>query len=357
MSEEPEAPWYTQLHWQILIGLLVALAYALAVRAAVDMPQIPDAEVAGESATAAADVAIERSVETARANARAAETLEPWRAPFSFAGDVFLRLLKLIVLPLILTSVITGIMRLSSPSELGRLGLLTIGYYVVTSLLAVTLGMLVVNTLRPGEGLDLTVGGEAELEPTPLSDVFLNIVPDNIFAALSSGEMLPTIFVAIITGLAILLLGQKVDLVRRAINQAHQIVMLLTDWVMKTAPVGVGALLVSTLLDPELADLGQFFGDMGMYMASVLGGLGLHALVVLPLLLWLVARTNPWKYAQALSPALLTAFSTASSSATYPVTLECVTERAGVSEKSADFVLPIGATVNMDGTALYEAVA
>ncbi|MFW5968100.1 MAG: dicarboxylate/amino acid:cation symporter, partial [Persicimonas sp.] len=289
--------------------------------------------------------------------ARAVDSLQPWRAPFSFAGDLFLRLLKLIVLPLILTSVITGIMRLRSPSELGRLGLWTVGFYVFTSLMAVTIGMVVVNVLAPGKGLDLSVGGEPALEPTPLSEVFLNIVPDNLFGALSGGDMLPTIFVAIVAGLAILMLGQKVDLVRRGIEQAHEVVMLVTDWVIKTAPVGVAALLVNTLLDPKLADLSAFFGDMGMYMVSVLTGLGIHSLVVLPLLLWLVARMRPVAYAQALAPALLTAFSTASSSATYPVTLECVTERGGVSEKSADFVLPLGATVNMDGTALYEAVA
>jgi len=119
----------------------------------------------------------------------------------------------------------------------------------------------------------------------------------------------------------------------------------------------VTALFVATLLDPRLNDLPQFFEDLGTYMFAVVAGLGLHGFVVLPLVLLLIARRNPFEYIRALAPALLTAFSTASSSATYPVTLECVTDRAGVSKKSADFVLPLGATINMDGTALYEAVA
>jgi Na+/H+-dicarboxylate symporter len=322
MTTRTDFPWYKQLHWQIFLGLLVALIYGVSVRQFVGVAEA-----------------------------------EAFRAPFSFVGELFIRLLKLIIIPLILTSVVTGIRSLKEPSELGRLGLMTMGYYLITTLMAVTVGICVVNVLEPGKGLNLSIAGEAELRPTPLSEVFLGIVPENIVGAMAGGDMLPTIFVAILTGLAILAAGERASLVGKFFDQANNLVLIVTDWIMRTAPVGVAALFVGTLLDPKLADLSQFFGDMGVYMVSVLGGLTIHSFIILPLFLLLVARVQPWKYLSALSPALLTAFSTASSSATLPLTLECVTDRAGVDPKAADFVLPLGSTVNMDGTALYEAVA
>lgn len=322
MTTKPDSPWYKELHWQIFIGLLVALAYGLVVRQAVDPSQF-----------------------------------ESYRAPFSFVGELFIRLLKLIIIPLILTSVVTGIQSLKEPSELGKLGGLTVGYYIFTTLIAVTVGIGIVNVLQPGKGLNLSAPEEGGLDPTPLSEVFLNIVPENVIGAFAAGDMLPTIFVAILTGLAILVAGERASLIRKFFNQANNLVLMVTDWIMATAPVGVAALFVATLLDPKLGDLATFFGDMGLYVVSVVGGLAIHAFVVLPLVLLLVARIRPFFYLSALAPALLTAFSTASSSATYPVTHECVTERADVDRKAADFVLPLGATINMDGTALYEAVA
>lgn len=322
MKDRADNRWYKELHWQIFLGLILALIYGITVRQVVGVAEA-----------------------------------EAYRAPFDFVGELFIRLLKLIIIPLILTSVVTGIQSLKEPAELGRVGLITMGYYMVSTLVAVTLGLGVVNLLEPGKGLNLSISGEAELTPTPLSEVFLGIVPDNILGAMAAGQMLPTIFVAILLGLALLMAGERASLLRTFFDQANHVVFMVTDWVMATAPIGVAALFVGTLLNPELADLAVFFEDMGIYMLSVLGGLGLHAVVVLPLLLVFVARINPLHYASALAPALLTAFSTASSSATYPVTRDCVTQRAGVDEKAADFVLPLGATINMDGTALYEAVA
>jgi Na+/H+-dicarboxylate symporter len=354
---EPKGPWYKQLHWQIFIGLLLAFVYALIVRQVVGIPPTAAVEAAGESAGAAARSGVYGAAEQARLRAEAIAGLQAWRAPFSFVGDLFLRLLKLIIIPLILTSVVAGIQSLGSAKRLGRLGALTIGYYLTTSFLAVIIGLGVVNILQPGKGLGLSVAGDPELEPTPLADVFLNIVPENIVGAMAAGDMLPTIFVAILAGLAMLVAGERVAGLRKLLDEAHDLVMMVTDWIMATAPVGVGALFAATLLDPQLADLTQFFSDMGVYMLAVVGGLSIHAFVVLPLILLVVTRFRPLAYLTALAPALLTAFSTASSSATYPVTLDCVTDRAGVSQESADFVLPLGATINMDGTALYEAVA
>jgi Na+/H+-dicarboxylate symporter len=356
---EPEGesgPWYKQLHWQILIGLIVALVYALVVRQLVPVAPLPDVEM--DAATVEQGKAVvAAAIESSQQRAPAQHQLEQFRAPFTFIGDLFIRLLKLIIIPLILTSVISGIVNLRDPEEVGRLGIRTIAYYLMTTLAAVTVGLIVVNVLQPGKDLNLSIGGDAELEPTPLSEVFLNIVPENIFGALSEGAMLPTIFTAILVGLGLLAIGDRGKPVADFIDSANELVLTITNWIMATAPIGVAALFVNTLLDPELLDIVAFFEDLGVYMIAVLGGLSIHAVIVLPMLLIFLAKYPPHLFAKALSPALLTAFSTASSSATYPVTLESVTQRAGVSEKSADFVLPLGATINMDGTALYEAVA
>jgi Na+/H+-dicarboxylate symporter len=169
--------------------------------------------------------------------------------------------------------------------------------------------------------------------------------------------MLPTIFVAVLTGVGLLVVGEPARPVAEFFEAFEALILKIVDWVLALAPIGVAGLLVDTLLDPELVDLVAFLSDLGLYMLAVFGGLLLHALVTLPLLLWFIAGRSPWTYAGALAPALMTAFSTASSSGTYPLTRECVTDRAQVSETSADFVLPLGATINMDGTALYEAVA
>lgn len=349
-TTDTDTAWYRQLHWQILIGLILALIYAFAIRAMVDIPTITAVDGGAQAVVAGA-------IEQGQLRAGRMAELSAWRAPFEFIGGLFIRLLKLIIIPLILTSVITGILRLKDPSELGRIGLMTVGYYMGTTLMAVVVGLLVVNALDPGVGLNLTVAGEPELRPTPLADVFTNIVPTNVFGAFSAGDMLPTIFVAIVGGLALLSMRDRAVPLIDVIESANELILLITDWIMRTAPLGVAALFVATLLDPQLVDLAQFFSDLGLYMLAVVGGLSIHAVVVLPLFLVLLARYSPIRYFQALSPALLTAFSTASSSATFPVTLDAVTDRAKVNEKAGDFVLPLGATINMDGTALYEAVA
>ncbi len=356
-GEVNDGPWYRQLHWQILIGLAVAVVYALLARQIVDLQAVQAVETGGPSAVDAAQARVGGAVEFSQDRTEKFETLTAWRAPLAFVGELFLRLLKLIIIPLILASIVSGILKMSGPSDLGRVGVRTIGYYFLTTLLSVTMGLWVVNLLAPGVGLDLSLGATEALEPTPLAEVFLNIVPENPIEAFAAGDMLPTIFVAILVGLGLLTIGERGRPLAEVFEALNELVLKVTDWIMALAPIGVAGLLVDTLLDPDLVDLVAFFSDLGMYMLAVLGGLGLHAVVTLPLLLVLFARRSPREYVRAMAPALLTAFSTASSSATYPLTRECATERAGVSEKSADFVLPLGATINMDGTALYEAVA
>jgi Na+/H+-dicarboxylate symporter len=328
--------WYGELHWQIAIGLFVALAFSLVMRGLF----LPTADATPEA------------WEAARL------TLNSIREPFQFVGDVFIRLLKLIVIPLLVFSVISGIQTMGDATQLGRVGWRTILYYMVTTLVAVCIGLVVVNVIEPGMGLGLSIPGEApSVSPKPLLEVFREIVPPNFIGALAAGDMLPTIFASIVIGLALLTLGSEGDFLRKLVESGNALIFRVTDWVMKTAPVGVAALFVQTLLDPKLLDLGAFFESLGSYMLAVVAGLGIHGFVFLPLLLFVTTRRNPFKFISAMMPSLLTAFSTASSSATYPVTLECVTERAGVSRRVSDFVLPLGATINMDGTALYEAVA
>lgn len=328
--------WYKELHWQIAIGLVFALVFSLITRAIV-LPE-PGA--------------------SADALAAAKSTLTELRAPFEFVGDVFIRLLKLIVMPLVIFSLISGIQTMGDASQLGRVGWRTMVYYALTTVVSVCIGLVVVNVVKPGVGLNMAAGSDPPaVTPKPLLEVFRDIVPSNLFGAVAAGDMLPTIFASILIGLALLTLGEQGDGLRDLVASINALVFRVTDWVMKTAPVGVAALFVTTLLDPKLLDLASFFESLGSYMVAVIAGLGIHAFIVLPLVYFVVTRRNPLTFIQAMSPSLLTAFSTASSSATYPVTLDCVTERAGVSKRVSQFVLPLGATINMDGTALYEAVA
>lgn len=329
-SGEPRVPWYKQLHWQIALGIVLGFAYGVIVR--VIWPADPG-------------------------DPSGLEVWESAAGPFVFLGDLFIRSLKMIIIPLIVASIVTGIRNIGDTSKLGRVGFKTVTYYTATTLLAVIVGMLVVNVIDPGVGLNLDYQAGKVLEPKPLSAVFANIVPTNILDAFAKNDMLPSIFVAILMGVGILSIKEKGEPLSALFESFNALILKITDWIMRLAPIGVGALFVKTLLDPKLVDLPSFLESLGSYMFSVVLGLGIHGLVTLPLILWLTTRRNPLTYIRALSPSLLTAFSTASSSATYPVTLDCVTDRAGVSKENASFVLPLGATINMDGTALYEAVA
>lgn len=336
--------WLKQLHWQILIGLVIGLLIALAMRAAflVAPPTVgPPAEVIAQAHQYAVGVI----------------ALDAWRQPFLFIGDLFLRALKLLVVPLIVLSILSGMQQIGSATALGRVGWRTLVFYMVTTLMAVVLGLILVNIVQPGVGLNLVVEGAAEIQPRPILDMLREIVPTNFLEAMAASDMLPTIFVSIVFGLALLVVGDAAKPAVAVIDALNAAIFKVVDWVMATAPIGVSALMVTTIADPALADVTSFFSSLGDYMATVLAGLTLHALIVLPALLWLFTRRNPIAYIRALTPALLTAFSTASSSATYPVTRDCVVNNAKVDRASADFVLPLGATVNMDGTALYEAVA
>jgi Na+/H+-dicarboxylate symporter len=291
-------------------------------------------------------------------------------AVFDFLGTLFLNALKMLIVPLVVSSIITGVAGIGHGEGLGRLGLRTIAYYLSTSLLAILVGLTMVNLLEPGiiDGqpaqflipLDdaQTAEVQARVEGKDASDVvevFLRMIPTNIVAAAADGQMLGLIFFSLLFGFY---LTRIADADQRQVQNRFwqglfEVMMRMTELVMRFAPIGVFALVAQTVARTGWAA----FEPLAAFVVVVVLSLGFHFFVVLPLILWGVGRVNPWRQYRAMAPALLTAFSTASSSATLPVTLECVEKNAGVSNRVSAFVLPLGATVNMDGTALYECVA
>jgi len=321
-----------KLHWQILIAIALAVAAGSLFGA--------DAGIAGI----------------------------PLLSAYDFVGTMFLNALRMLIVPLIVSSIVTGVAGLGTGQDLGRLGLRTGVYYIASSLLAILLGLLAVNLVRPGIvdgvpagqilGLDAATSEVmADVQGRGAGDIaalFLRMIPVNIVAAAAEGEMLGLIFFSILFGYFVNRIPSDFGAtVTRFAGGVFEVMMRITMWVMRFTPIGVFGLVAS-----EVAETGfDAFRPLLVFFFTVLFSLLGHALVTLPLLLWLVGRVQPWRHYRAMSPAMLTAFSTASSSATLPLTMECVEKNAGVSTRVTSFVLPLGATVNMDGTALYECVA
>jgi len=289
-------------------------------------------------------------------------------AVFGFVGELFLNALKMLIVPLVVSSIIVGIAGIGGSRNLGRLGGKTLLYYTTTSLLAILIGLLMINAVAPGIvdgqpakdliGLTADVGAlEDELSgrgPADVVEVFLRMVPTNLVAAAASGEMLGLIFFSLLYGFFMTRITEEYAEVQYGFWQGVLEVMLkITDVVMRFAPLGVFALVARVVGATGFAA----FEPLAAFFFTVVAALAFHFLITLPLLLYLVAGVSPVRHFRAVSPALVTAFSTASSSATLPVTLECVEKNAGVSNRTTSFVVPLGATVNMDGTALYECVA
>ena len=321
-----------KLHWQILIALLFAVIVGWAVTAETSIFGVTLVSI------------------------------------FDFIGKLFLNALKMIIVPLIVSSSMMGVSNLGSSDAFGRLGSKTLLYYVVTSTFAILIGIAVVNIVQPG-----IVDGEPAKDILGLSEdtsmvmnkvegksagdvigIFLRMIPTNIVKAASEGQMLGLIFFSLLFGFFMTKIKTDVGSVLRTFWQGvFDVMMLITDLVMKFAPLGVFALVAKVVIISGF----EAFQPLLTFFFTVLVALLIHILVVMPLLLRFVGGVNPIKHYQAMAPALLTAFSTASSSATLPVTIDCVQDRAGVSNRVTSFVLPLGATVNMDGTALYECVA
>lgn len=286
----------------------------------------------------------------------------------AFLGNLFLRALKMLVVPLILASIISAVAEVGATRDLGRLGLKTLGYYLATSLSAILLGLLLVNLIEPGIidgepakdriGLDAEAGQVAARvegrSSKDVVDVFLRLVPENVVADAADGRMLGLIFFALVFGFFMTRIPEQYQTTLKNFWQGvYEVMLLITDWVVKFAPVGVFGLVTKVVIATGLAALRPLVA----FFLCVLAALALHMFAVLPALIALFGRVSPRRHFKAMAPALLMAFSTASSSATLPVTLDRVQRGSGVSARVASFTLPLGATVNMDGTALYECVA
>lgn len=275
---------------------------------------------------------------------------------FDVTGKIFLASLKMVVLPLVATSLVSGMAGLGAMGKTGRVGFKTFGYYMVTTTLAVLTGLLLVNLIQPGVGAPLKLAEDAPKVAAPerLGDLLLTIVPENIFAAMARFEMLGVIFFALIFGLALnFVSAQSRERILPLVESVFEVMMKITGVVILLAPIGVFALVAKLVTGIGYASLVHLIP----YALTVAGGLAIHFFVTLPLLAFFLARVHPFRLMKAMSEALLTAFSTASSAATLPLTMQRAEKKAGVSNRIASFVLPMGATVNMDGTALYEGVA
>lgn len=289
-------------------------------------------------------------------------TLGPAMTKVAWLGTLFLNALKMIIVPLIASSMIVGIAGLGDIRKVGRTGMWTLVYYLTTTGIAVLLGIILVNVIRPGAGvqgmgaaLPEAVSGK---EAVGITDILLSLVSPNIMKSMTDMDVLPIIVFSLIFGAILTTIGPRGKIVIDFFDGVNEAIMKMVHLIMYIAPLGIFALIASRL--GEAGGGGQFWTEIakiGRYSMTVIIGLLIHSFVVLPLLLVVIGRRNPVRYAANLAKALLTAFSTASSSATLPVTLECVQDKSKVSRRSALFVLPVGATINMDGTALYESVA
>lgn len=282
------------------------------------------------------------------------ESIVPLAEPLS---EIFLRLLRMAVMPLIITSLTAAVISVGGRKNLEVLGAKTFAYYIVTSLMAILTGQILVNVLRPGVGAAITFEQQVTEVPAAqqsFGDVILNIIPENPFQALAEGKVLPVIFFCILFGYFVTRLNDTYRLQLSDFFQAaFQAMMKLTRFVIWTAPIGVFGINATIVATTGF----EAFRSLGFYFLVVLIGLFVHAFVTLPTLLYVVTRRNPFRHYKGMPPALITGFSTGSTIVTLPLTMEAVTGNSKVSEKISSFVLPIGATVNMDGTALYECVA
>jgi len=322
------------LHWQIILGMVVGVGVGIL------MTQFDGGK----------------------------EIVQDWIKPF---GKIFINSLKLIAVPLILASLIKGVSDLKDISKLSKMGGKTIGLYLITTDVAVSIGLLLVNVIKPGNSISEKTRSELvenytndtakykeeaykQKDSGPLQ-ALVDIVPDNIFGAASENKnMLQIIFFAIFFGIGLILIPEKKSKpVKKFFDGFNEVILKMIDLIMLTAPYGVFALLAALVVESPSIDL---FKALIWYAFTVVFGL-LIMICFYNLIVWFVTKKNPATFLKGISPAQLLAFSTSSSAATLPVTMERVTEHLGVDEEVSSFVLPIGATINMDGTSLYQAVA
>ncbi|MDG1527868.1 MAG: dicarboxylate/amino acid:cation symporter [Polaribacter sp.] len=322
------------LHWRILLGMLLGVVFAL----------------------------IMTNFDFGK------DFIKDWIKPF---GTIFINSLKLIAIPLILAALIKGVSDLKDISKLSKMGGRTIGIYIVTTVIAVSIGLVLVNIVNPGKSISEETRQEmvdsystnttkykdeaAKQKDSGPLQALIDLVPENIFAAATSNRnMLQVIFFAVFFGIGLILIPEeKGETVKKFFDGFNEVILKMVDLIMLAAPYGVFALLAALVVESPSLDL---FKALGWYAITVVGGLMLM-IVIYNILVVIFTKKSPSFFMKAISPAQLLAFSTSSSAATLPVTMERVTEHIGVEEEVASFVLPIGATINMDGTSLYQAVA
>lgn len=271
--------------------------------------------------------------------------------------DLFLRLLKMAIMPLVITSIISAVIQVGSSRGLGLISLRTFSYYLSTSLLAILTGQLLVNIFKPGVGANIGLEAQPEsigVTEQSFGELLLNIIPENPFAAMANGDVLPVIFFSLLFGFFVTRLktGER-NLMGGFFRAAFEAMMKLTSFVIWTAPIGVFGIMAGIVAKTGF----DAFASLGKFFLVVLAGLAIHFFITLPLILKYIGKCSPIKHYRGMLSALMTAFSTCSTIVTLPLTMKAVTEVSGASKKAAGFVLPIGATINMDGTALYECVA
>jgi len=279
---------------------------------------------------------------------------------FGLLGGTFVALLKMILIPLVFVSITVGIANLRVHAHMGKVWKLTLLYYFSTTALAVFAGLIVVNIFKPGVGLEIDMFKElaaaSPVNTLTMPQFFENFISQlfiNPIAAMANGKIIGTIVFAIFMGIALVYLGKRAEHTISLMNEFFEIIMVMVNWIMAILPIGIMALLGKLVAtqDPAL------FLSVGKYIAVVIGVTLFHGFVILPTILFVLTRTNLKTFYVGIRSALITAFSTSSSSATLPVTYRCVTNNVGVDKDVAGFVLPLGATINMDGTAMYEALA
>jgi len=328
-----------ELHWQILIAIVLAAIAGWLVRLAIDAG-IEDPSFLGIS----------------------------FIGLFDYVGDLFLNALKMIIVPLILSSIIMGVAGIGSGGNLGALGGKTLLFYATTTLLATVIGLFLINLVSPGIQDGVPVGEMLALDPkgaelaalaegrgaSDVANVFKSMIPPNIVQAAADGQMLGIIFFALLFGYFMTHLSHELaEPLFKFWDGVFNVMMKMTEWIMKFAPIGVFGLVAVVVAEAGF----EAVRPLAIFAATVILALAIHVFVVMPLLMRYVGRISAYRMFPAMAPAMLTAFSTASSSATLPITMDCVEKNAGVSNKISSFVLPLGATVNMNGTALYECAA
>ncbi len=346
----PLAFWRWQLHWQALLGIVLGAIFGY---------------LSGDVFGGAGDDVASR-----------------WDMQvYGLGGTLFMNGLKMLVVPLVMTAIISAIGALGQMEGFARMGGKTLLYYLCTSFAAIMIGLTLVNAIAPGERSGLSaeeaaaaVATEGSTEAGKMADlekktagrdtssvlnVFLELIPKNVVAAMAEQQMLGLITFSLLFGYFITRLRERHrEAVLLFFEGAYEVMIQMTFLILRFLPLGVTCLIAKTAAETFAGgDVIERLTQLSMFAVTAVIGLGMHMFVVMPLILLLVARVNPIRHFKAMAPALLTAFSTASSAATLPLTMECVEQRAGVSQRVSSFVLPVGATINMDGTALYECVA